>query len=233
MDTPSPESRLQLTPTALALHEEQAKRRDLARLQQFTDELSDLLLAYDDHRRQIKLLLWIHGPLVLLIFLLAVVGNHHHTINTIALVYVWLFLAFAFAVTVFGVSTTRAWMPRFFGSAMFAVSAGSLVVIAYAVRTQLNMQMWYDILLLALQAIDMGITLLYIWSADQVAGAGGAASAKVVEIDHSGLAVSPLASHTRTAIAMNEQVLRGKWTTRLNSWLQRLVAPRVGRAHED
>lgn len=221
------------TPTALALREEMEKLHAADQMDEYADELAHLLLAYDDNRRQIRMLLWAHGPLVLLIFLLAVAGNHHHVINMVALVYVWLFLAFACAVLVLGLSTRLAWVPRFFGTAMFMMAAGSVVVVAYAVATQINMQMWYDVLLLALQVLDLAITLVYIWSADQMAGAGGLASALMYKIDASGLAVSPLASHTRTEAAINAQVLRGTWQTRLVAWLKQLMQPRVGHAHQE
>ncbi len=220
-----------VTDTAAALTEYFQKKRDGAKLREYRDALAEYMLAFDSQRRQIKLLMLIHAPLVLIIFLLAVVGGHNHVVNAVFLVYIWLFAAFVLAVAVFGLQTRRAWMPRFFGISMFTMSVASLVVIVYAVYTQVDMQMWYDILLVVLQVVDAFITLVYIWSADQMAGAGGYASAKVYEIDVSGLAVSPLASRTRTPGEMNRKLLDDTWRTRLNRWMQNLVAPRVRYTH--
>lgn len=194
------------TPTAESVRQLFHYQRRCSDWAHYEQQLAALALAYDAHRRQMWLLLTAHAPLVLLILLMAVVGGHVHTLQTVFIVYIPLMFIFFVALAVFGIQTHRVWMPRAFALAMFALSLWSLVVVLYAVFTQIRMREWYDILLVVLQAIDIATTIGYWYTAEMMAGIGGEASAITAGLHYSGRLASPIAHKLGDAASVNARV---------------------------
>lgn len=198
--------------------------RELFRLQQRCHDwdhcerqLAALALSYDAHRRQMWLLLTAHAPLTLAILLIAVIGGHVHAAQTVFMVSLPLLIFFALALLAFGVQARRAWIPRAFALALFALSLWSLVVVLYAIFTQVRMREWYDILLLVLQAMDIATTAGYWYTTEIMAGIGGEASAITAELHYSGRLPSPLAHQLGDAASVNARVTQ---TTALDSFIR-------------
>ena len=225
------------TPTADALRELGSLHSGHSTLDDYEDRLAPLALAYDNHRRQFRLLMTAHAPLTLFILVFAVAGGHLHTVQTVLLVYSVLFLSFVAAITVFGVQTRHIWMPRAFGLALFGIALWSTLSVVYAVYTQIRMRQWYDITLLCAQGIDIAITVAYFYTAEMLAGIGGEASAVTAEMHYSGVMLSPLAAHLGDAASANHAALQPSRLTRTLDFINSVVSadPRARRrrVHND
>lgn len=182
--------------------------QDTRELNAFEARLAPLMLSFDNHQRQVWLLLAGHLPLVLAVLLLAWLGGHNHTKVVVGFVYPTLFVAFVLALVAFGARTERIWLLRWFALMFFAVGLWSLAAVLYAVYAQPRMRAWYDVTLLCLQALDILTTIAYLFTADQLAGIGGMLSAEIAAAHHSGLVVGKHTAHLGSVADVNAGRLR-------------------------
>lgn len=170
-------------------------------------ELVRLALSYENHTRQMWMLLAAHVVITLLIALLTATIGHLHTAQ-IALIETVLLAAFAFALAVFGIQTHRVWLPRAFALGALGLATWSLLVVSLAVVWAPRVRSPMNGTLLALQVLDVFIAAGYLYTVEQIAAAGGAASATVADLHKRGLIVTPLAATTPTSADWNYMLTR-------------------------
>ena len=209
---------------------------DIKRIDHESNLLAQYMLSYDNHRRQLTTLVYAHVPLVLFIFVFAAIGGHNHVAESMV-VYAVLFGAFVVGLLAFGIGTTTMWWTRFFGILLFMLSAAMFVVVLYAVRTELDMNAWHDWTLVALQVVDMIICVMYFYTSDQIAGAGGEISAIVAHLHHEGHVTNPCFSREHSTLASNNDQVRGTWWQRFCVFMHAMgtASPRrpIVRVHTD
>jgi hypothetical protein len=188
------------------------------------NETSALALSYENHLRQVKILQYVHIPLTLTILVLAACGGHVHAVH-ISLVYLVLIGAFVLSVAVFGVRIRYAWMPRTFALSLIGVAVWSTTSVLYAIYTQFQMRLWYDILLLVLQAGDLALCLGHFYTIEMLTHIGGEASAAVAELHDNQLMLAPHAHELGTAASANYALTRPAWYTRFIRGLSTAMAP--------
>lgn len=195
-------------PTHVAIKDFFDATYDTNRLEDYEKELAPHALSFEHHRRQLNILIVGHIPIVLAVLLMSIIGGHHHLTNVLFIVYLPLVAAFIVSLFLFGLQTKYIAIPRAFSLSMFLIGLWTTISVIYAVYTQIRMREWYDILLLVLQVIDVSITIGYFYTAEQLAGIGGEASAIHAEIHASGLVLSPIAHKLTHAMDFNKSVTR-------------------------
>lgn len=181
-------------------------------------ELVKLALSYENHTRQMWMLLATHVVITLLIALLASSIGHLHTAQ-IALIETVLLGAFAFALAVFGIQTHRVWMPRAFALGALGLATWSMLIVSLAVVWSPRVRSPLNGTVLALQVLDVFIAAGYLYTVEQIAAAGGAASAVVADLHKRGLIVTPLAATGPTSADWNHMLTRPTAWRQFRAWV--------------
>lgn len=193
-------------------------------------ELSLYMLSYDHHREQLTALALLHAPTVLLVLMFALIAGHTHVAQVVGLVYVPVFVAFVVALFAVGVRTSSAAVMRFFGLALFALSATNAVAVVYAALYEFNMDTWVDWVLGALLVFDLCTCGLYFYTADQVAGAGGHISVLELSLHETREVVSPVRSRIGSSpLENNIAALQRSWVQRAAAAIGDMFTPRPPR----
>jgi len=185
--------------------------------------LAPYMLSYDNHRKQLTTLVYAHIPLALFIFVFAAIGGHNHVAEAMV-VYGLLFAVFVVGLLAFGIGTTTMWWTRFFGILLFLLSSAMLVIVVYAVYTQFDMNAWHDWTLIVLQLFDVGICVMYFYTSDQIAGAGGEISAIAGRLHNTGHIINPCYTRAHSALAINNEQVRGAWWQRCFAFVHALIS---------
>lgn len=202
-------------PTHAAIKDLFSAIHDAREIAAYEAQLAPLALSFDHHHRQLNILMIGHIPIVLSILLMAAIGGHRHITQVVLFVYVPLFVSLMLSLFLFGVQIKFIAISRTFALAMFLIGLWTTISLIYAVYTQIRMREWYDILLLALQGIDVAIAIGYFYTTEQLAGIGGEASAICAEVHYRGLAISPLAHKLGHAADINRDATRASAPMRL------------------
>lgn len=189
-------------------------------LSDLNTRVSELLLSFENHQRQLCLLAVSHMCITFFILVMALVGGHQHSADVIGIVYPGLFIAFWVALLAIGARTTHMWVFRAFALAFFALGVWSLAGVVYALLRDVRMRRWNDWLLLGAQLIDITTAIGYLWTVEQLAGIGGTISGELADAHKNGVLVTPHTAHLGDAASINAATLRSRF-----AWLFRLVRP--------
>jgi len=193
-------------------------------LEDVGNELAPLVLAYEEHRLGLWILLAAHAGLLVAIALVAWLAGHLQAAVLVVSLYVPIIIVFAFTLLVFGVSVEWIVVPRFFAMAMFVLSLIMTVLVAYAIYHVRGTYTRAGITLALLQGADVLIVIGFLVTIDQIAGHGCLLSLRVAELHAQKVVVSPI--HHK---CVNTELTRPSW---IQSLLAALRAPE-SHAHGD